>query len=92
MGTIAARKFGAIVRNAENIVAMEFLSATQALDLLAPLKAAGAVQPVHDLIRSKVPFAKVDRVFAKDIEEIKKLIRADAITGAVHASVGPLEA
>ncbi|RYZ64824.1 MAG: histidine ammonia-lyase, partial [Proteobacteria bacterium] len=33
MGTIAARKFGQIVKNAENIVAMEFLSATQALDL-----------------------------------------------------------
>ena len=34
MGTIAARKFQSIVRNAESIVSMEFLSATQALDML----------------------------------------------------------
>jgi histidine ammonia-lyase len=91
MGTIASRKFGAVVRNAENIVAMEFLSASQALDLLKPLKAAGAVQPVHDLIRTKVPFAEHDRVFSVDIEEIKKLIRSEAILEAVHRSVGELE-
>ena len=35
MGTIAARKFGEIVGNCENIVAMELLSACQALDMLA---------------------------------------------------------
>lgn len=92
MGTIAARKFGAIVKNAENIVAMEFLSATQALDLLKPLDAAGAVKPVHDLIRTKVPFAKDDRVFSTDIEEIKKMIRSESILGAVRKAVGDLEA
>ena len=91
MGTIAARKFGMIVRNAENIVAMEFLSATQALDLL-PLKPAGAVRPVHELIRTVVPFAKEDRVFARDIEDIKIMIRSEAILKSVHAAVGPLEA
>ena len=91
MGTIAARKFGQIVRNAENIVAMELLSASQALDFLKPLKASGAVQPVHDLIRKHVPFASEDRVFANDIEAIKGLIRDEQILRAVHASVGELE-
>lgn len=91
MGTIAARKFGQILRNAENIVAMEFLSASQALDLLAPLKAAGAVQPAHDVIRTKVPFAKEDRVFAIDIEEIKLLIRSEQILNAAVSTVGELE-
>jgi histidine ammonia-lyase len=91
MGTIAARKFGQIVRNAENIVAMEFLAASQALDLLSPLKAAGAVQPVHDLIRKQVPFAKEDRVFSDDIELIKQMIRKEEITSTVQASVGQLE-
>ncbi len=92
MGTIAARKFGAVVKNAENIVAMEFLSATQALDLLKPLDPAGAVKPVFDLIRTKVPFAKDDRVFSHDIEDIKKMIRSEAILGAVRKAVGELEA
>lgn len=91
MGTIAARKFGQIVRNAENIVAMEFLSAAQALDLLKPLDAAGAVKPVHELIRTKVPFAKEDRVFANDIEAIKGLIRDESILQTVTKVTGLLE-
>lgn len=90
MGTIAARKFGQIVKNAENIVAMEFLSATQALDLHS-LRAAGAVKPVHDLIRTKVPFAKEDRVFSLDIEMIKTMIRSDEILNTVRSTIGELE-
>lgn len=91
MGTIAARKFGQIVRNAENIVAMELLSASQALDLLKPLEAAGAVKPAHALIRTQVPFAKEDRVFAQDIEAIKGLIRSDELLSTVTKTVGSLE-
>jgi histidine ammonia-lyase len=91
MGTIAARKFGQIVRNAENIVAMEFLSASQALDFLKPLVPAGAVKPVYDLIRTKIPFAKEDRVFAQDIELIKGMIRSDEILNCARAAVGELE-
>jgi histidine ammonia-lyase len=91
MGTIAARKMGQIVKNAENIVAMELLSATQALDLLKPLEAAGAVKPAHELIRTKVPFAKDDRVFSIDIEMIKSMIRSDEIMNCVHKAVGELE-
>lgn len=91
MGTIAARKFGEIVKNAENIAAMEILCAAQAIDLLAPMKAAGAVQPARDLVRTRVPFAEEDRVFAKDIETIKELIRSDEIIQCIHNSVGELE-
>lgn len=91
MGTIAARKLGQIVKNAENIVAMELLSASQALDFLKPLRAAGAVQPVADLIRKQVPFASEDRVFAYDIEKIKSMIRSEAILNCVRREVGELE-
>jgi histidine ammonia-lyase len=91
MGTIAARKMGQIVKNAENILAMELLSASQALDLLRPLEAAGAVKPIHDLIRTKVPFADVDRVFSDDIEEIKIMIRNDSLLECIKQNVGTLE-
>ena len=91
MGTIAARKLGQIVKNAEHIVAMELLSATQALDLLKPLEPAGAVKPVHEVIRKRVPFAAEDRVFAVDIQAIKEMIRSDEILGCVIRTVGDLE-
>ena len=79
MGTIAARKFLQVTHNAENIVAMEFLSASQALDMLKPLKATASVSKALQKIREVVPFAEEDRVFAKDILAIRDLIRADAI-------------
>jgi histidine ammonia-lyase len=85
MGTIAARKFQSIVRNAESIIAMEFLSATQALDMLVDEKGSkllpsGAVKKALDLIRTKVPFAAEDRVFHDDIEAIRGLIRSGALS------------
>lgn len=92
MGTIAARKFVQILNNAENVVAMEFLSATQALDLIAPLKSTAAVKAVHELIRTKVPFAKDDRIFSKDVAEILKLIQSGKIlTTAYQSALGTPE-
>ncbi len=91
MGTIAARKYASIVRNCENVVAMELLSSCQALDLLAPLKAASAVAAVHALVRKTVPFAKSDRVFSKDIAEISRLISTNEVLSVVEQVVGRLE-
>jgi histidine ammonia-lyase len=91
MGTIAARKLGQIVRNAENIAAMELLCAAQALDLLKPLNPGAAVKAAYDVIRQDVPFAAKDRVFSRDIEAIKKMIRANKLMNAVTSSVGELE-
>lgn len=91
MGTIAARKFGSIVRNAENIVAMELLSASQALDLLHPLEGASAVKAAHGVIRRRVPFAAEDRVFSIDVEVIKEMIRSDEILNCLRGTVGELE-
>lgn len=90
MGTIASRKFGKVVRNAENIVAMELLSATQALDLLRPLEPAGAVKAAYDVVRQEVPFAETDRVFSRDIEAIKGMIRDERLLRAATVS-GALE-
>lgn len=91
MGTIAARKLGQIVKNAENIVAMELLCASQALDLLKPLKPGAAVAAAYDVIRTEVPFAEMDRVFSDDIEAIKNMIRSEKLSKAVVESVGGLE-
>ncbi|ASD63069.1 histidine ammonia-lyase [Bdellovibrio bacteriovorus] len=91
MGTIAARKFAQILRNAENVVAMELLSATQALDLLAPLKPSAAVKAAHEHIRKTVPFAKEDRIFSKDVEAIKAMMVSGELMAVVENAVGKLE-
>lgn len=91
MGTIAARKFQQVVKNAENIVAMEFLSASQALGFLRPKKSSPAIEKVYALIRKTVPFAEEDRVFSKDIEAIKGMIRSGDMVNALQSEVGELE-
>lgn len=91
MGTIAARKFRQVVKNAENIVAMEFLSACQAIDLLHPLMPSGALLEIYNLIRKEVPFAEHDRVFSVDIKAIKELIRSGKLLETVESKVGELQ-
>lgn len=91
MGTIAARKLGQVVKNAENIAAMEILSACQALDLLKPLEPSSAVLEAYNVVREVVPFAKQDRVFSNDIERIRGLIRGGQLIGAIGRTVGELE-
>lgn len=91
MGTIAARKFQSIVNNAQNVIAMELLSACQALDLIAPLKPTAGAKVAFDLIRSKVPFAKEDRIFSKDITHICNMINSRELITAVINKVGVLE-
>jgi len=91
MGTIAARKFTQILTNAENVVAMEMLSATQALDLVKPLKPSAGVLAAYDCIRKKVPFAEKDRVFANDVKVIYEMIRAEEVLHSVNDKIGALE-
>lgn len=91
MGTIAARKFGQVVSNVEHIIAMEMLSATQALDMLKPLKPEAAVKAAHDEIRKTVPFAETDRIFSEDVQSIQTIINDGSIYRVIKKAVGELE-
>ncbi len=91
MGTIAARKFDSIVDNSENIVAMEMLSACQALDLLKPLEPSSMVAGAFKKIREQVPFAETDRVFSKDIETIYSMIKDRVFIDMINSELGELE-
>ena len=66
---------------------MEFLSSTQALDLLRPLKPAGSVFAALNLIREEVPFAQTDRVFSEDIETIKKMIQNGKLLSVIKTKL-----
>lgn len=91
MGSIAARKLKMVIDNVEKIAAMELLCAKQALGFLLPLKPSAAVLAAYQLFDPDVPFALEDRVFAKDIDHLRKLIRTGDILNTIHKSVGALE-
>jgi histidine ammonia-lyase len=90
MGSIAARKFSQIVKNAYNVIAMELLSNTQALDMIKPLKPAAGVKVAYDCIREVVPFAETDRIFSKDVKKIHDLMTNKNIVYSVEKVTGPL--
>ena len=61
--------------NAWNVIAIEFLSAAQGVDLRAPLKSSPRLEGARGALRLKVPFATADRLLALDIEEAAATVR-----------------
>lgn len=75
MGTIAARKARDIIRNAEYVIAIEFLCSCQAIDLIeGNNKMAGETRKVYDHLRNQVPRLVNDRFLATDIEKARELV------------------
>jgi histidine ammonia-lyase len=74
MGSISGRKLYQILENLEYILAIELMSACQAIEFRRPLKSSALLEAAHDFVRQSVSFAKEDRIFADDINQIKKII------------------
>ena len=89
MCTNAARHATEIVRNSERVVAIEILSATQALDLRpAGTRRSPAADAVHRLVRQRVPPMQEDRSFSAEMEHVAGLVHSGAILSEVAASSG----
>ena len=88
MGTIAARKCAEILANTQQVIAMEMLTAAQAIDLRKKLYGDAAhgqtSKMLYNAIREKVPYMERDRVIAPDIKDIAGLIKNEVLTkGAI---------
>ncbi len=86
-GPIAARQARRILRNLETILAMELLTAAQAIDFrrraLGPAARLGrGTAPVYALLREHVPFVTQDTVMATLIERVRTLVASGAVAGA----------
>ena len=90
MGTISARKARDIVRNAENVVAIELLCAAQALDVFTNMKHGEGTDAAYQTIRGEVSRLDADRVLSTDIDAVRGLIKSGKILAAVEAKVGTL--
>lgn len=90
MGTIAARKMRQMLTNAENVMAIELLTAAQALEFRNRDEMAPATKAVHDLIRSVVPALHQDRFIAPEIHAMQEMIHSGAFVRAVESVVGDL--
>jgi histidine ammonia-lyase len=73
-GPRSAAKARRALELARNVVAIELLSASEALEHHRPLKSSKPVEEAHKLIRSRVPRLTADRPPAPDIAAIAELI------------------
>jgi histidine ammonia-lyase len=74
MGSISGRKLNQVLDNLEFILGIELLSACQAIEFRRPLQSSEILESAHDYVRRFVSFAEEDRIFADDIDKIKRII------------------
>lgn len=91
MGPYAGRKLHQVIFNAKNVLGVELLCNTQALEFQRPLKSSQALEAVYSCIRRHVASVEEDRIFYKDMANIVKLIENFEIVREVEAVVGELK-
>jgi len=74
MGSISGRKLNKVLDNLEHILAIELMSACQAIEFRRPLKSSAILEFAHDYVRNFVSFAEEDRIFAEDVNKISGII------------------
>jgi histidine ammonia-lyase len=84
MGMSGARRLARMLRNLQNILAIELLCACQGIDLLAPLKTGALAKQAYDSIRAVSVKVTEDRALAPDINTVSELISSHFFAGLLH--------
>jgi histidine ammonia-lyase len=75
MGANAATKAYRIVNNLYSILAIELITATQAVTFRRPLKTSPYLEKVMDTFRAVVPFIEDDRMLYEDIRKAEQFLK-----------------
>ncbi len=81
MGMTGALKLRTIVDDAENVIAIELLTAAEALEHRRPLKAGAGVERAFGIVRSIAPPVTQDRSLSEDIARVAAAIRDGKFDG-----------
>jgi histidine ammonia-lyase len=88
MGNHAGLKLGRVLDNAERVLAIELLCATQGVDFLAPRKPGVGTRALHAAVRERVPHLEADRILNDEIELIASLVTNPAFLSEVETAAG----
>jgi histidine ammonia-lyase len=83
MGSISGRKLSRVLDNLEYILAIELMSACQAIEFRRPLKSSEILEAAHEYVRTFVGFASEDRIFSEDILKLRGIIQDDSFVKTV---------
>jgi histidine ammonia-lyase len=78
MGMWSALKFKKVVWNAAQVVAIELVSAAQAIEFHRPLKSGAVVERGLKILRSKVKATKGDEILSGKLETARELVLSGA--------------
>jgi histidine ammonia-lyase len=87
MGMTAALKARSVAEHTRSCLAIELLTAAQALDFRDGVKAGIGVQAAYELIRSKVSYMGSDRELHLDISAVSDLVDSGQLLTAVKQAV-----
>ncbi len=90
MGSISALKLLSVLHNVERVMAVEMLTAAQALDFRQPLKPGRGVLAAHEFIRAHVNHADEDYEVGPDIDTCTRLLRSGEMVASVASVVAGL--
>ncbi len=85
MGSISALKLLTVFENLEYVLAIEFLTAAQALDYRAPLKPGRGVWRAHEFIRDQIPHRERDYMFQDDLGRMLAVLRSPDLANRIAA-------
>ena len=85
MGSISALKLLSVLHNVERVLAVELLTAAQALDFRQPLKPGRGVLSAHEFLRSHVQHADEDYEVGADIDTCTRLLRSGELVDSARA-------
>ncbi len=88
MGSVAALHLLDIFRNVEQVLAIELLTAAQALDFRKPLRPGRGVKAAHACVRDSVPHRTVDHMFSGDLERCLSFVQSRELLDAAEAELG----
>jgi histidine ammonia-lyase len=90
MGTIACRKARDIYENALWVLAIELMSAAQALDFQKPLRPSRGAEAVYRRIRAEIPHLEQDLYFKPELLKLREMVRSGELVRVAEAAVGTL--
>jgi histidine ammonia-lyase len=83
MGANSATKCLRVVENVEKVLAIELLSAAQALDFRRPLKSSPMIENLYTSFREIVSFNEADRVLHYDLKKSVDFIKKFSVTSDI---------
>jgi histidine ammonia-lyase len=86
MGSVGALKLAQVLTNVESVLAIELITAAQALDYRMPMRPGRGVEIAHEIVRSVIPHRERDYLFQEDLVPALALVQSGGVGKRLDAA------